>query len=113
MNKRPFLIDCDTGTDDAIAILAALYSPQIDVKAITSVNGNVAEKYTSQNNLNLVEYLGKSIPVAHGAVRPLLGGVLDTEGAPDTHGCKFKTILKNRTLNLIFINYLQLAWMFR
>jgi pyrimidine-specific ribonucleoside hydrolase/non-specific riboncleoside hydrolase len=86
MNKRPFLIDCDTGTDDAIAILAALYSPQIDVKAITSVNGNVAEKYTSQNNLNLVEYLGKSIPVAHGAVRPLLGGVLDTEGAPDTHG---------------------------
>lgn len=86
MNKRPFLIDCDTGTDDAIAILAALYSPQIDVKAITSVNGNVAEKYTSRNNLNLVEYLGRDIPVAHGAVRPLLGGVLDTEGAPDTHG---------------------------
>lgn len=86
MEKRPFLIDCDTGTDDAIALLAALYSPQIEVKAITSVNGNVAEKYTSRNNLNLVEYLGKSVPVAHGAVRPLLGGVLDTEGAPDTHG---------------------------
>ena len=86
MEKRPFLIDCDTGTDDAIALLAALHTPQVEVKAITSVNGNVAEKYTSRNNLDLVEYLGRDIPVAHGAVRPLLGGVLDTEGAPDTHG---------------------------
>ena len=40
MSERPFLIDCDTGTDDAIALLAALYSPQINVKAITSVCGN-------------------------------------------------------------------------
>lgn len=73
MEKRPFLIDCDTGTDDAIAIMAALYSPQIDVKAVTSVNGNVLEKYTSQNNLNLLEYLDRTdIPVAHGAVRPLV-----------------------------------------
>ena len=86
MEKRPFIIDCDTGTDDAIAILAALYSPQIHIHAITSVDGNVSELYTSQNNLNLMEYLGRDIPVAHGAVRPLLGGILDTEGAPDTHG---------------------------
>lgn len=87
MEKRPFLIDCDTGTDDAIAILAALYSPQIDVKAITSVNGNVPEIHTSQNNLNLVEYLDRQIPVAHGAVRPLLGGVPEESvDASDTHG---------------------------
>ena len=86
MEKRPFIIDCDTGPDDALAILAALYSPQIHIHAITSVDGNVSELYTSQNNLNLMEYLGRDIPVAHGAVRPLLGGILDTEGAPDTHG---------------------------
>jgi len=87
MDKRLFLIDCDTGTDDAIALMAALYSPEIEIKAVTSVNGNVAEKYTSKNNLDLLEYLGRTdIPVARGAVRPLLGGVLDTEGAPDTHG---------------------------
>lgn len=86
MEKRPFIIDCDTGTDDAIAILAALYSPQIHIHAITSVDGNVSERYTSQNNLNLMEYLGRDIPVAHGAVRPLLGGILDIEGATDTHG---------------------------
>ena len=54
MSKRPFIIDCDTGTDDAIAILAAYGCPDMDILAITSVNGNVAEKYTSANNLNLV-----------------------------------------------------------
>ena len=64
MSKRPFIIDCDTGTDDAIAILAAYGCPDMDILAITSVNGNVAEKYTSANNLNLVEYLGKETKVA-------------------------------------------------
>lgn len=71
MSKRPFIIDCDTGTDDAIAILAAYGCPEMDILAITSVNGNVAEKYTSANNLNLVEYLGKETKVARGAALPL------------------------------------------
>lgn len=86
MEKRPFIIDCDTGTDDAIAILAALYSPQVELKAITSVNGNVSENFTSQNNLDLMEYLGFPIPVAHGAVRPLLSGIIYDEGGTGTHG---------------------------
>lgn len=86
MEKRPFIIDCDTGTDDAIAILAALYSPQVELKAITSVNGNVSENFTSQNNLDLMEYLGFQIPVAHGAVRPLLSGIVNDEGGTGTHG---------------------------
>ena len=44
MQKRPFIIDRDTGTDDAIAIIAALYSDEVEVRAITSVNGNVEHK---------------------------------------------------------------------
>lgn len=87
MNKRPFIIDCDTGTDDAIAIMAALGCPQVEVKAVTSVNGNVSENFTSQNNLDLLEYLGRTdIPVAHGAVRPLLSGIVNDEGGTGTHG---------------------------
>lgn len=87
MERRPFLIDCDTGTDDAIAIMAALGCPQIQVKAVTSVNGNVSENFTSQNNLDLMEYLGRTdIPVAHGAVRPLLSGIVNDEGGSGTHG---------------------------
>lgn len=72
MSKRAFIIDCDTGTDDAIAILAALYCQDIEVAAITSVNGNVPHKSTSANNLNLIEYLGRDdVLVAKGAVTPL------------------------------------------
>ncbi len=72
MKRREFIIDCDTGTDDAIAIMAALYSPEIRVRALTSVNGNVKHSYTSRNNLNLVEYLGMDeVEVARGAELPL------------------------------------------
>ena len=60
---RPFIIDCDTGTDDAIALMAAFGCPEINVRAITSVNGNVKEEYTSANNLNLTEYLGIDVEV--------------------------------------------------
>lgn len=72
MKKRTFIIDCDTGTDDAIAVIAALYSSEIEVAAITSVRGNVPHEYTSQNNLNLLEYLDMDhIKVARGALAPL------------------------------------------
>lgn len=72
MGKRTFIIDCDTGTDDAIAIIAALYSEEIEVAAITSVNGNVPHRHTSQNNLNLIEYLeAEKVAVARGASFPL------------------------------------------
>lgn len=81
--RRPFIIDCDTGTDDAIAIIAALYSSQVKVKAITSVNGNVPLKWTAKNNLDLIEYLGFGIPVAKGACAPLKD-IGDYYG--DTHG---------------------------
>ena len=84
-DKRKFLIDCDTGTDDAIAIIAALYAKEIDVQAITTVTGNVSVKYTSENTLNLTRYLGSDIPVSVGAWGPLK---LHSEMcyAEETHG---------------------------
>lgn len=70
MKKRPFIIDCDTGTDDAIAIIAAFGCEEIDVRAITSVNGNAREKDTSRNNRNLAAHFGWDVEVAHGARLP-------------------------------------------
>ena len=70
MTQRPFIIDCDTGTDDAIALMAAFGCPEIKVRAVTSVNGNVREEYTSANNLNLMEYLGIDVEVSRGATLP-------------------------------------------
>ena len=84
MERRKFIIDCDTGTDDAIALCAALGSEEIELLGITSVNGNVQEKYTSSNNLNIIEYLGYSIPVCHGAVWPLTMGYRNSSEM--THG---------------------------
>ncbi len=84
MKKMPIIIDCDTGTDDAIAIIAALYSPIFDVRAITTVDGNVALNYTSQNTLDLVRYLGFDVKVAVGAPEPIKAEVVHFNDG--THG---------------------------
>lgn len=81
--RRPFIIDCDTGTDDSLMLAAAIYNEQIDIKAITSCNGNVAEPAVANNNLNLMEYFGSSIPVARGAQRSMYDRAIH-EG--DCHG---------------------------
>ena len=94
MGRRPFIIDCDTGTDDAVAIIAALGCEEMEILGITSVNGNVSECFTSENNLNLMEYLGYSIPVAHGAWLPLRGA-RNTNTDARIHG---KTGLGNTVL---------------
>ena len=85
MQRKPVIIDCDTGTDDAIAIMAALYSPELDVRAFTTVAGNVALKYTSRNTLNLVRALGLDTPVAVGAPKPILRDAIIHSG-DNTHG---------------------------
>jgi pyrimidine-specific ribonucleoside hydrolase len=85
MTKRPVIMDCDTGTDDAIAIIAALYSPELDLRAITTVVGNVELKYTSRNTLNLVRDLGFDTRVAVGAPKPYLRDEIIYSGNK-THG---------------------------
>lgn len=68
----PIILDCDPGHDDAIAILLALASPEIDVRAITTTYGNQTLDKTTGNALRVLELVGRSeIPVARGADRPL------------------------------------------
>lgn len=64
-------MDCDVGTDDAIAIAAALFAEDAEVAAVTAVFGNTFVERTSRNALNLVRYLGFDIPVSVGASAPL------------------------------------------
>ncbi|MBK8138987.1 MAG: nucleoside hydrolase [Chloroflexi bacterium] len=68
---RPFVIDTDTATDDAVALVMALTSSDIHVEAITVVAGNVGLEQTVQNALYTVELCGKPVPVYAGADRPL------------------------------------------
>ncbi|MEE6942891.1 nucleoside hydrolase, partial [Escherichia coli O15:H16] len=65
----PILLDCDPGHDDAIAIVLALASPELDVKAITSSAGNQTPEKTLRNVLRMLTLLNRTdIPVAGGAV---------------------------------------------
>jgi len=68
---RKVIIDTDTATDDAIAIIMALKYNDFDVKAITTVAGNVDLKQATQNALYTVELCNKNIPVYKGSAGPL------------------------------------------
>ena len=69
---RPIIIDTDPGQDDAIAILAALASPELEVLGITAVAGNVPLALTARNACMLVELAGRpEVPVFAGCDRPL------------------------------------------
>ena len=77
---RPVIIDTDPGTDDAMAILLALTSREIDVRAFTVVPGNVTGAQGLQNALKLVSLAGRcDIPVAAGASRPLAQKLITAE----------------------------------
>jgi len=69
---RPFLIDTDAGSDDAVAILMAFRQPDIDVKAITVVSGNVSLEQGVKNSLYFTELCEVDVPVYAGADRPLI-----------------------------------------
>ena len=69
----PVIVDCDPGTDDALAILLALASPELTVLAITVAGGNVGLAHTLRNACALTTLAGSKTPVYAGADRPLLG----------------------------------------
>ncbi|WP_439595751.1 nucleoside hydrolase [Falsiroseomonas sp.] len=95
--SRTTIIDCDPGTDDAIALWLALASPELDVRLVTVAGGNVGLAATTANARAVVGLTGRAIPVVAGAERSLmapfrfetavhgqdgLGGVLLPEGPP-------------------------------
>jgi inosine-uridine nucleoside N-ribohydrolase len=80
----PILIDCDPGHDDAMAILLALASPEVELLGVTTVHGNTSLANTTANALRVLELAGRhDVPVAAGADRPL---VRDPHDASDVHG---------------------------
>ena len=69
---RAFLIDTDTASDDAVALIMALRAPDVRVVAITTVAGNVDVLQSTRNALYTVELCGVNVPVYTGAEKPLL-----------------------------------------
>jgi len=80
----PVLIDCDPGQDDALALLLALASPELEVVGVTAVAGNQTLDKTTANALRVLELADRTdIPVAAGADGPLAGELVV---AADAHG---------------------------
>jgi purine nucleosidase len=69
--SRKILIDTDTASDDAVALIMALRSPDVSVQAITVVAGNVSVGQGTRNALYAVELCGADVPVFSGAAAPL------------------------------------------
>ncbi|MCZ6512155.1 MAG: nucleoside hydrolase [Alphaproteobacteria bacterium] len=69
---RPVIIDCDPGQDDAVMLLLACASPELDVLGVTTVAGNVPLDLTQRNARLMLELAGRSdVPVYAGCDRPL------------------------------------------
>ena len=69
----PLAIDTDPGIDDALAILLALASPEVDLRLVTTVHGNVELAQTTDNALRVLHLAGRSdVPVAAGAAESLV-----------------------------------------
>ena len=78
--RRPLVIDTDTASDDAVALLMALRDPGVDVRAITVVAGNVPLERAVQNALYTVELAGRpDVPVHAGAAGPLVRSLFTAE----------------------------------
>ena len=82
--STPIILDCDPGHDDAIAILLALASPEIELVGITTVSGNQTVDKTTANALKVLEFAGRAdISVYRGADRPF---IRERDVAAHVHG---------------------------
>ncbi len=81
--KRKMILDCDTGHDDAIALMVASRHPAIELLGVTVVAGNQTLPKTLRNTLNVCDHLGLDVPVYGGMRLPL---VREQYVADDVHG---------------------------
>jgi purine nucleosidase len=81
---RPLVLDVDTGIDDMVALLIAATAPELNLRGVTCVAGNVELQHVARNTGTLLHLVGRpDVPVSVGAARPLERPL---RTAPDTHG---------------------------
>lgn len=81
--RLPIFLDTDPGIDDAVAIAAAIFAPELDLQLMTTVAGNVSVEKTTRNALQLLHFWNAEIPLAQGAAVPLVRAPRD---AASVHG---------------------------
>ena len=99
---RPLILDVDTGIDDMIALLIAATSPELNLRGVTCVAGNVEIHHVARNTGKILRMVGRGdVPVSIGAARPLqrrLRTAPDTPArpAPGTWSCAARTVSSAR-----------------
>ena len=68
---QKLILDVDTGTDDAVALMLAALHPELELMAATTVNGNVPVDYCTENSLRVFDHIGVRVPVYEGVARPI------------------------------------------
>jgi inosine-uridine nucleoside N-ribohydrolase len=83
------ILDVDTGTDDAVALMCAALHPDLELVAATVVNGNAKVEYCTENTLRVFDHIGVNIPVYKGMSRPMVRPDFpspDEEASSSIHG---------------------------
>ena len=68
---KKLILDVDTGTDDAVALMLAALHPDLELVAATTVNGNVPVDYCTENSLRVFDHIGIPVPVYEGVAKPI------------------------------------------
>src|SRR6476661_6255541 len=68
---QKLILDVDTGTDDAVALMLAALHPDLELIGATTVNGNVPVDYCTENSLRVFDNIGVDVPVYEGVSRPI------------------------------------------
>ena len=72
MSGIPIWMDCDTGTDDAVALMVAHVLPEVDIKGISTVCGNTTQENAFYNTHRINGLMGTHYPIYRGAEQPLI-----------------------------------------
>src|SRR4051794_41925819 len=84
MTPTPVILDVDPGHDDAVALMLACGAPELEVRAVTTVAGNVLLHKTTRNALRVLSLIGREdVPVGAGAGAPVARPLPTAE---DIHG---------------------------
>lgn len=81
--RKPVIMDCDPGHDDAIALILAYASEELEIKGVTTVAGNQTVEKTTSNALKVLSFIGAEVPVAKGCSGPLFRDLIT---AGEVHG---------------------------
>ena len=68
------ILDVDTGTDDAVALMFAALHPDLELIGATTVNGNLPVEFCTENSLRVFDHIGIPVPVYEGVSHPIARG---------------------------------------